>query len=205
MPKMGCITPSRFKDMMSSGRGKDESFGLTAKRYAMELAMNRVCGVTTPDLEGIKAIDHGNAYEIYAIEAYELVTISTTIKPVEPIVHPEYDYIAGIPDLLVDNDGIAEVKCPFNPLNHVGNIIGANQYESLYKYQMQGYLWITDRLWIDFVSFSDEFTDEYKLSVHRFQRDNDVIDQLEARCIEFEVLISEYCDMIRQAATTRKM
>lgn len=39
MPKQGYITPSGFKDMMTGGKGGEE-FGLTALKYADEIALS---------------------------------------------------------------------------------------------------------------------------------------------------------------------
>ena len=128
MPHQGNITPSRFKDVMAKGQKKDEEWGKTAHGYAMELAMNRVCGVYQPDKDGIWAIEHGIAYEPYAIAAYEAYRIAQTEKPEHTIVHPDYPYVSGLPALLVDDDGFAEGKCPASPLNQVKNLLDAEHY-----------------------------------------------------------------------------
>lgn len=200
MPHQGNITPSRFADVMAKGRGKDEIWGKTAYTYATELAMNRVCGVYVPDKDGIWAIEHGLAYEPYAIQAYEAYRTADTVKPEESIVHPEHPFVSGLPDLLVDTDGIAEVKCPANPLNHVKNLLGAEQYHSEYKWQVQGYLWITGRKWLDFVSYGADFPEAYQLSVWRIERDEAAIAELSERVMAFEQIVQEIEEQIRNKA-----
>ena len=196
MPHQGNITPSRFADVMTRGRSKAEEWGKTAMSYALELAMNRELGVYVPDKEGIWAIEHGNAWEPYAIEAYEAHRIASTEKVDKPIFHPDFPFVCGQPDLLVDSDGIAEVKCPANPLNHVRNMIDASQYAD-YKWQIQGYLWITGRKWVDFVSYGADFPNGYELSVHRFERDTEAIAELCERVIAFEAIVQGYCEQIK--------
>lgn len=198
MPHNGNITPSRFKDVMTRGRSKGEEWGATAMTYATELAMNRVCGVYVPDKEGVWAIEHGLAYEPYAIAAYESYRMAVTEKPEQSIVHPDYPFVSGLPDLLVDDDGIAEVKCPANPLNHVKNLLGADQYYSDYKWQVQGYLWITGRQWVDFVSYGADFPEAYQLSVHRFERDTEAIAELSERVTAFEQIVQGIEEQLRK-------
>lgn len=200
MPHQGNITPSRFKDVMTKGRSKDEVWGATARTYATELAMNRVCGVYVPDKDGIWAIEHGLAYEPYAIQAYEMLRTAMTEKPEAPITHPDYPFVSGTPDLLVDGDGIAEVKCPANPLNHVKNLLSGEQYHSDYKWQVQGYLWITGRKWLDFVSYGADFPEAYQLSVWRIERDEVAITELSERVMAFEQIVQEIEAQIRTKA-----
>jgi len=180
MPKLGCITPSKFKAVMTKGRTKSQMWGQTALTYADELAMNLI-GVETPDISA-PALEHGNELEPFAIQAYEMENFVEVVKVDEPIHHSELDYVCGTMDGLVSTDGIIEIKCPFNPLNHFKNIMEAEQYEKLYKWQIQGYLWITGRQWADFVSFhTHEAWGDNQLFAHRIERDEDIIQQLQER------------------------
>jgi hypothetical protein len=196
MPHLGCITPSRFGNMMSHGQKKDELWGKTAMSYAYELAMNREFGVYKPDLDGVMAIEHGNMYEIYAIQAYEERNITQITPVTEPMFHPELPYVCGEPDGLIGTDGLVEIKCPFNPLNHLSNLLDASQDKD-YRYQTQGYLWITGRKWYDFVSYSPEYPEPYHLAVHRFERDEAIITELYDRVVAFEAIVQGVQERIR--------
>ena len=181
MPKLGCITPSRFKDVMTKGKKKGELFGQTALTYADELAMNITTGIEKPEVTA-KSLDHGNEMEPFAIQAYERENFVKVETVDAHIHHPNYDYVCGIMDGLVHTDGVIEIKCPHNPLNHWKNIMYGEQYEKLYKWQVQGYPWITRRQWTDFASFSaDERWGNNMLYVHRIERNPELIEQLEER------------------------
>jgi hypothetical protein len=187
MNKQGKITPSGFADMMTRGRGVNDEFGETAKKYAMRIALERL-GVEIPEVEAW-AMQHGNAMEPYAIQAYKMHTGFEVIDNLQPIQHPSILYIAGTPDGLVGDDGILEVKCPYNPVNHLMNLKSGEQITQ-YKWQIQGYLWITDRQWCDFVSYDDRFPDELQLYIQRIERAQIMIDELQERSAKFEILIN---------------
>jgi hypothetical protein len=129
-------------------------------------------------------MDWGNEYELDAIEAYQtqtgqLVTLNDVIQ------HPTLNYVAGTPDGLIGEDGIIEVKCPYNSVNHLMNLKSGAQLDD-YKYQIQGYLWITGRKWCDFVSYDPRFKKDLQLAIYRVDRDQEMIDELAARVQEFE-------------------
>jgi putative phage-type endonuclease len=188
MKKYGKITPSAFAKMMTKGRGKDEEFGKTAMEYAHSIALERM-GVELPEITA-KALEWGNDFEDKAIEAYETKT-GLLVIPTDTIQHPEFDYVSGTPDGLVGEDGLIEVKCPYNPVNHLYNIKTNQQAYEDYYYQIQGYMWITGRQWCDFVSYDPRFPDNLKLHIHRMQRDQEVIDVIQDRCQKFELLINK--------------
>lgn len=181
MPKLGCITPSKFKEVMTKGKKKGELFGQTALTYADELAMNITTGIEKPEVTA-KSLEHGKEMEPFAIQAYERENFVKVQQVEDSIYHPKFPYVCGKVDGLVFVDGVLEVKCPDNPLNHWQNIMYMRQYEKLYKWQVQGYTWITQRQWTDFASFSaDERWGKNMLYVHRVERDPEIIEQLEER------------------------
>lgn len=185
MNKQGLITPSGFADMMTRGRGKDADWGKTALAYAQRVALERL-GVEIPEINSW-ALEHGNLYEPVAIEAYEDKLGVVVIQP-QPLVHPTLSFVGGTPDGLIGDDGLLEVKCPYNPANHLANLTNNEQLDQ-YKWQIQGYLWITGRNWCDFVSYSPHFPDALKLHVYRIERDEEMISQLEERCVAFNQIV----------------
>lgn len=161
----------------------------TAITYANELALKRL-GVKFEETTA-PSLDWGNTWEPIAIERYEDETGSFPVSVDKSIFHPEFDFVCGKPDGLVDLDGIIEIKSPFNPLNHLANIETASQYHSDYKYQVQGYLWITGRQWCDFVSYDHRYPEHLQIAIHRIERDPEIISALESKIIEFEKFICE--------------
>ena len=186
------IRPSKYPTVMTTGRSKSEEFGQTAMKYAYEAAMNAF-GVYSEEVTAA-SLDWGNLYEYNAIEAYQdkkLVEVVLDAEHLE-VVHPEFAWAKGHVDGKVGNDGIIEVKCPYNPSNHVDNVLFASQYEKQYKAQIQGYLWITGRKWSDFISYDPRFPENLQLSVHRFERDDEFIDDvLVPRLIKFHEIVQD--------------
>lgn len=186
MPKSGYITASRFKDVMTNGRGKD-SFGATATTYALEVILSGH-GIEKPETNA-PSLEWGKENEYIAIKRYEEEQF-ISVQPSQWIEHPDISGVGGTPDGFVDSDGIIEVKCPHNPVNHYLNWKSAEQYAD-YMYQIQGYLWMSGRKWCDFVSYYPTPVGCIipDLVIHRIERDEAVIADLEARIIKFKELI----------------
>lgn len=170
------ISPSQFHRVMTSGRKKDEIFGKTAESYAEEI-VQRMLGVHDDYVS--YEMQWGIDNEPEAIERYQVET-SSTVEAKSRIIHEDYEYISGEPDGLVGEDGIIEVKCP-NSSNHFKNLLNAEQVTQ-YRWQIQGYLWLTGRKWCDFVSYDPRYPEKYQISINRVVRDDDMISQLEDRC-----------------------
>lgn len=194
MNKQGKITPSGFADMMTKGT-KGEEFGKTAHTYAARIALERL-GVELPDIKAA-ALDHGNDWEPYAIGVYEQKFDVLVIDKLEPIQHPDFDFVGGTPDGLVGEDGLIEVKCPFNPVNHLANLRSGEQIMD-YRWQIQGYLWITGRKWCDFVSYDYRFPEDLQLYVQRVERSEPMIDELQQRVVKFEAIVNGILEGIKQ-------
>ncbi len=195
----GQLTPSMYANIMTRGRGGVE-YGAAAMTAATRIAMERI-GVQIPPVTSW-AMEHGNNYEPEAIEAYEAKTGTIAIEPDEALQHPEIEYIAGTPDGIVGDDGIIEVKCPYNPANHLANILTGEQLND-YKWQIQGYLAITGRKWCDFVSYGAHFPDDLKLHIIRVDRDELMIAELLDRLAAFELIVRgivEQVEAVRGAA-----
>jgi len=175
------ISPSQFAKVMTGSRKKDQIFGATAESYAEEI----VCRIMGFPLENYvsEAMQFGINCEPLAIKEYESVKFTEVDYTKDRVIHPKYDYISGEPDGLVGSDGIVEVKTP-NPTNHFKSLLNGEQI-SQYMYQIQGYLWLTDRQWCDFCSFRPDYPEKYRLRVNRVVRDQDMIDSLEERCVLF--------------------
>ena len=181
MDRPAGISPSQFSKIMTSGRGKGNDFGKTAESYADEVVC-RIMGFPVDDYMS-EAMQFGIDNEPLAVEAYELEKVVQVDYTKDRVVHPEYEYISGEPDGLVSDDGIIEIKCP-NPSNHFKNLLNGEQI-SQYMYQIQGYMWLTDREWCDFVSFRPDYPTKYRISINRVVRDDSIIKKLEERCVLF--------------------
>jgi len=102
------------------------------------------------------------------------------------IHHPVLDFVSGTPDGLIGDDAIIEVKCPYNPVNHLANLREGAQIKDYY-WQIQGYLWLTGRAVCWFVSYDPRFPEATRLAVHKVERNQEDIDRLAERVVEFEM------------------
>lgn len=184
------LRPSQFAKIMTTSRG-GKGFGQTALTYADEVILD-LLQVDKPEIFA-KSLDHGNENESLAKEAYTELTMNTILDVDKPLRHPAYEFIAGTPDGLVGLNKIVEIKCPWNPTNHLNNLLENNKvvnempdtYLSDYWWQVQGYLWITERENCDFITFDPRFPQHLQLSITQVMRNDNDIKKLEERCHQF--------------------
>lgn len=175
MSRPATISPSQFKRLMAV-----KGLGDGARTYANEI-VQLLLGVDV-DSYTSKEMQWGIDNEPFAIVRYEVERFQE-VQTKSRVYHPEYDFISGEPDGLVGDDGIIEIKCP-NSTNHLKNLQNGFQ-KDYYKYQIQGYLWLLDRQWCDFISFDPRYPRELQISIHHVERDQSIIDLLEVRCLQF--------------------
>jgi len=175
----GTLSPSGFNKILTGGRGGEE-FGKTARGYAKDVVM-RMMGVDMPELDTWD-IRRGNENEPFARELYEIDNVCTVEQPGR-IFHPEYDFISGEVDGMVNDEIITEFKSP-RVNNHFDNIVRDKQKDK-YMAQCQGYMWIWDKGICDLCSYSNRFPDPYKMHCMRIERDDEFILTLEEKCIKF--------------------
>jgi putative phage-type endonuclease len=125
--------------------------------------------------EGNEATDYGTANEPNALAAYNRTCagLDTDIELVGFMPHREYDWLGGSPDLLIDKDGMGEIKCPYSGVLYP-------EMPIYYMAQVQGLLEITDRDWCDFIVWTPE-----RMSVRRIVRSDDYWRWLHVRLAEF--------------------
>jgi len=153
--RLGKFTASRFGDLMTKGRKKDEVFGGTAISYMMEVAAEKLTGQRVQIFGA--ALDHGNEYESVAREEYE----KRMECEVEELGFCEIsDYSGGSPDgKVVGTDKLIEIKCPYNTANHLKNVINQD-IDKKYIWQMQGCMLATGATSCDFISFDPRIENE---------------------------------------------
>lgn len=121
-----------------------------------------------------KETDWGNAYEEVAREVYEK-RMGVSVELCGFLPYGE-DF-GGSPDGLVGDDGIIEIKCPYNSSVHAAYLLmmsaeDLRRVRPEYYAQIQGNLLVTGRKWADFVSFDPRMqNDVFALKVLRIERD----------------------------------
>lgn len=189
MPKLGCITGSRFSDMMTQGRGK-ALWGKTSTNLAIRIAAERLKLIEL-DLDGYTSphMEWGNEQEELAMAVYEQKTFTEVHGQQQYQQHPKLEFVGCTPDGLVGDDVLIEVKNPKTE-NHLLHMINGDQVDQ-YKSQIQGSLWVTGRDYCDFVSH-DSRVKQLNIKITRVGRNEEYIQQIEDRYYEFEKKVEHY-------------
>ena len=189
--RLGKITCSKFADVMTSGKGKNEEFGKSAYTYAYDI----VAEILTKEHKEFDspALKWGRENEQFARTAYEIETMNKVTLG----GYIEFDeMIGGSTDgFLSDGAGIIEIKCPYNSIVHLTNLINKCVPPEYYA-QVMGYLLITGRKYCDFVSYDYRF--EKELMIVRVQRDEEYIGYLKDRLLKFKQIIIDILNNVNK-------
>lgn len=177
--RLGKLTASRFKDVMSKGRGNAPS--KTREAYMMQLASEILTG-EPQDSYTNKAMEWGNETEPRACAKYELKNDVDVehVAFIEPYEGAPY----GVsPDGMVGSNGLLEIKCP-NTTTQIQRVL-KGEFPKEYLAQVQGQMWVAEREWCDFVSFDPRIATDADYFEIRVYRDDKYIKDLEAACLAF--------------------
>ena len=185
--RSGKFTPSELYRLMTPPKSKSETLSVGAITYVKE----KVAEMLTFDISnekmfnGNQATEWGNSYEDEAIQVFSDLTDSEIVKP----GFIEYDNIfGGTPDGLA-NDNIfgIEVKCPFNSVIHLDNLLlDADSFKKErkeYYWQIQGYSLITDIEDWYFISYDPRNVD-YSMKHIEIKRNNEDIELIKFKLSE---------------------
>ena len=115
-------------------------------------------------------MERGNEHEDLARSSYEMQTGNS----VEQVGFVEMDDNVGAsPDGFVGEDGLIEIKCP--KAGKYARFLYDKKIEPKYEWQMQMQMLVTNRKWVDYVLFHENFSD---VIVHRVMRDEDKIEKI---------------------------
>lgn len=186
--RLGKVTASKFKDVMTNGRGNKPS--ATAKTYMIKLVAEMLRGEPLPFFEN-DAMRWGTETEPQARAMYEL----KNDVEVKEVAFVELNEFVGVsPDGLVDEDGLLEIKCP-NTETQIKRFLDDVGLPSDYEAQVQGQLWVTGRQWCDFVSFDPRIDVEASYIQTRVYRDEEYIAKLEEKV---SIFVEEMKSMINK-------
>jgi len=183
--RMGWITASKFKDVISNGRGGNPSKTRLSYMYqlaAEALSNERVEGFTNEYMEW------GTATEPQARAMYEFDSGNETSE-VAFIKWNNSNKIGISPDGLIGDNGGLEIKCPKTTTQIETYLSG--KMPSTHKPQVQGSMWVTGRDWWDFVSFDPRIDGAAGYFCVRVERDEKYIKELEEKCLAFEYELLE--------------
>lgn len=193
--RLGQVTASKVKDVMSNGRGGAPS--ATRTNYMMQLLCERLTG-TWEEGYTSSAMARGTELEPTARLAYEMMQ-DCEVEEVGLIQHPKIKGFAASPDgviILPVNRGGLEIKCP-NTAQHIA-VMRAGKHDTQYEWQMLAQMACAELEWVDFVSFDDRLPEKLQYVCHRYHRDEARIRDMEKGVTEFLADLAELEADMRQ-------
>lgn len=179
--RCGKFTGSRFVDVLARNKKTGEKLE-AYKKCVWHVATERTSGKPIEGPSGY-ALRWGQDVEPYARKEYELRTGLIVVQS-EFVEHPKYPFAGCSPDGLVSTNGGIEMKCPKDSIVHLQRFVEGVPDE--YRPQCQGFLWVTGREWIDFVSYDPRQIERYQMLKVRINRDETFIQTLESAVLEAE-------------------
>jgi putative phage-type endonuclease len=187
--RAGCFTASRSSDLMAKTRS-----GPSASRANLLtlLAVERITGQCVETYTNA-AMQRGIDLEAEARDAYAFEH-GVVVEECGFIHHPSIPNCGASPDGLIDQDGLAEFKCPSSMQKHLDALrTGAHAQE--YRWQLQHQLMVTGRRWVDATSYDPRFPSGLQLAVVRIPRDEGAISELIAEIekaeLEVQAIVTE--------------
>lgn len=177
--RLGVITASEFvtaRDVLKSG-----DMSQKAKDYGFKKAFERISGEVQEDTYQTFAMKRGKEQEVFARDIY---AERHDVEVIESgIAISDCGYFGYSTDGFVGTDGAIEVKSPISPKSILPVLSGDL---SAYMDQCQGGLWITEREWIDFITYLPQLKSIKKdMNVTRVYRDEAYISTLKSDLDQF--------------------
>lgn len=168
--RRGMITASKFGDVFKTGRAKDAEFSQVGYSY-LRLKVAERLGSFQHNASS-KSMQWGHDHEAMAIMEYAAIkNVNVESEPFNFIKFNEW--VGGTPDGLVAEDGCVEVKCPYNPANHIETVL-SREIPKIYYWQVVGHLLVTGCQWCDFISFDPRMDGPNRICIIRKERDSDI-------------------------------
>jgi hypothetical protein len=182
--RLGKATASNFGIFMAN-YGKD--LGGPAKRYALQLALERINGKKIEHDFTNEHMERGHEQEPLARLLYE-ETMFCKVSNGGFFGCAEY---GDSPDGLVGAVGGIEIKSVLSHVHYANMQRGG--FDPAYRWQLIGHLDCTGREWFDFVSYCSDFPEWSRLYTFRLHRGEyaQELEMLRARRSEFLGLVTE--------------
>jgi len=185
------ITGSAVKEIMAN-YGK--AFGEPAKKRAISLARELITGKRSliPTYKNAH-MDRGHEQEPIARRLYEEKSFVTITNG----GFFESDGLGCSPDGLVFNNGLIEIKSVIDTVHY--KTIERGGFDPSYKWQIYFNLMVTNRDWIDFVSFCADYPEDTQLYIHRtYAKDcEEYFNMITLRLLEFNNIVNTAMEKIR--------
>lgn len=171
--RLGKFTASEIHKLMKIPKSKADTFAEASYTYILEKVSEVLTGFA-PVKNG-EALVWGIEQEATAKKWFARIT-GKTIEEKGFISYT--DHSGGSPDGVVE-DGIIEIKCPWNTVNHIKHIMDSNNFRSNfpeYYWQMQMNMLVTGKDKAYFISFDPRIDEESGMFIKEIVRDQADID-----------------------------
>jgi len=182
--RLGKVTASRVSDCIAQIKTGEAA---SRSDYRIELVTERLTRIATEGFTNSHMM-RGIELEPQARVAYELKN-NLWVTEIAFVDHPTIAMSGASPDGLVVSDGMLEIKCPA-PKTHIKYLLDG-RVPAKYKNQMAWQMACTGRNWVDFMSFCPELPWNMQSFIIRYERDDDLIAELESKVNEFNNEVSE--------------
>jgi hypothetical protein len=181
--RLGIPTASSFATVMAKGEGK------TRREYMLKLIGERLTGEPSKSYSN-EHMERGKEMEAEARDMYEFM---------KDVDCTRVGFIRNgdkgcSPDSLIGDVGGSEIKTKLPHLQL--DVLLRNRLPPEHVAQCQGFLWVAEREWVDFVSYWPKLP----LFVHRVHLDEDYIKNLAGEVARFN---DEMLVLIEQIRPTR--
>ena len=216
LARKGKMTASEIFQVLSSARSKSGAspFSGTATTWlnhkVAERFMPAAAFLEDMELRQMKgaAIRHGETFEAEARNKYA-EKMGYEVYEVGFIDMPgNEDFCGGSPDGMIrEEEGIIEIKCPFNGEVHQDYLMmetpdELKSYNLQYYSQMQYNMMVTETKFCDFISYDPRTDEDLCMKVLRIPYDKEFCDNLSERIEMAKTYIVERMNAINNSKTT---
>lgn len=176
--RAGSLGASQVADALARTKS---GWGATRANLKARLVTERITGnpvetfVSGPMLRGRELEPQARA--MYSFQSGNDVT------EIGIVLHPTIKHSHCSPDGLIGDDGMVEIKC-VNAARHIELLTGSNP-EDRYVKQCLWQMACTGRKWVDLSYFNPDLPDAMQLLIHRIERDDDAITEMETEVAAF--------------------
>tara|TARA_R110000803_G_scaffold42144_4_gene90547 strand:- start:329 stop:943 length:615 start_codon:yes stop_codon:yes gene_type:complete len=189
--RLGKVTASRISDCIAQIKTGEAA---SRSDYRTELVTERLTGKSTEGFTNSHMM-RGTELEPEARIAYE-IDKALFVAEVAFVNHPTIPMSGASPDGLVGDDGLVEIKCPA-PKTHIKYLLDG-RVPARYKNQMAWQMACTGRQWVDFMSYCPELPVNMQEFICRYERDDDLIAELESKVIEFNNEVDQVITRLKE-------
>lgn len=186
--RLGKPTASNFGIIMAN---EGKAFGEPAKKYALQIALERATGKKAEFSFSNEHMERGQAQEPIARMLYE----SEKFVQVTNGGFFDCGMYGSSPDGIVCENGLIEIKSVIATTHY--STMKRESFDPSYKWQITGHLMCSGLDYVDFCSYCSDFPEDSQLIVHRVFSDDikEEKNRLNARLSEFlDMVDSIRCD-----------